>query len=573
MLKKLLAVMLTLILFASTMLNSTVVSAYEYSDNDTNEQTKLSENEDALEEISADGYSTGAVFSNEKALPDVEVFGDASKVSLPTKKDLSADIYFPPIGNQGSVGSCVAWSTTYYQFGYAVAKLNGWNAKSDSHKRFSPKWTYNLLNCGQDDGITSNSAYKLLSVQGAVRYDEFTPTGQATNSEILSWDTNTSHMKEALRYRVSQYNYTTFASTSINTPITSNTSSCLNNLKNLLNSEKVISFVTHMNNWYLGTLSSQYSSSLNGQKVCIKQLDVSHSPDTDDLGVHQLTIVGYDDNVYFDLDNDHSTDNFEKGAFKIANSWDTDWENGGYIWVMYDAFNKLSNVPGLNASNRNPVMLDYRFSTIVVDEYPLDLIAEVKMKHRARNEIYVRLNNVNNYDSSKETMFYFQLGENGGPYNFSGNQGTYLTKTFVFDFGDKFDLSNTRRNYYLFFYDIQTNNTTDYDLTLSEIKLKDSTNTTVVTDSSSLTFHCSTKTRSYRLGRLGDVDNNGQVNMSDITLIQNYLAGLAMFSNDQLKSADTDKNGNITLLDVTNLQEYISHISDYLPGGNIVYLG
>ncbi len=58
---------------------------------------------------------------------------------------------------------------------------------------------------------------------------------------------------------------------------------------------------------------------------------------------HEFTIVGYDDTIECDINNDGDTDDpGEKGAFKIANSWGTDWGNDGFVWVMYDAVHEES---------------------------------------------------------------------------------------------------------------------------------------------------------------------------------------------------------------------------------------
>jgi len=65
--------------------------------------------------------------------------------TVPTSCDLSTNAdkkYLPPIGNQGGIGSCVAWATTYYQYSYAANKLNGINSTSST--AYSPSWTYNL---------------------------------------------------------------------------------------------------------------------------------------------------------------------------------------------------------------------------------------------------------------------------------------------------------------------------------------------------------------------------------------------------------------------------------------------
>ncbi|MCX6927527.1 MAG: hypothetical protein NT154_30620, partial [Verrucomicrobia bacterium] len=58
--------------------------------------------------------------------------------------------YFPPIRNQNSQGSCAAFSTTYYQMTHTTALARGWDAKNGGDAyRFSPKWTYNMVNGGQ----------------------------------------------------------------------------------------------------------------------------------------------------------------------------------------------------------------------------------------------------------------------------------------------------------------------------------------------------------------------------------------------------------------------------------------
>ena len=46
------------------------------------------------------------------------------------------------------------------------------------------------------------------------------------------------------------------------------------------------------------------------------------------LGWHDVTIVGYDDN--------HATAD-GRGAFRIVNSWGTDWGDAGYFWMSYQA--------------------------------------------------------------------------------------------------------------------------------------------------------------------------------------------------------------------------------------------
>jgi hypothetical protein len=44
------------------------------------------------------------------------------------------------------------------------------------------------------------------------------------------------------------------------------------------------------------------------------------------LGGHCVALVGWDDG---------------RGAFRIQNSWGTNWGDGGYLWIAYDAFSEI----------------------------------------------------------------------------------------------------------------------------------------------------------------------------------------------------------------------------------------
>lgn len=71
-------------------------------------------------------YATGLILEDESAFlisdsavsqstPDSSIL---SSTSIPQSCDLSTSVYFPPIQDQGSVGSCTAFAMGYYQFTY-----------------------------------------------------------------------------------------------------------------------------------------------------------------------------------------------------------------------------------------------------------------------------------------------------------------------------------------------------------------------------------------------------------------------------------------------------------------------
>lgn len=56
----------------------------------------------------------------------------------------------------------------------------------------------------------------------------------------------------------------------------------------------------------------------------------------------------------------------------------------------------------------------------------------------------------------------------------------------------------------------------------------------------------------------GDVDGNGNITVSDVTVLQKYLAGIDVREKFVLSAADTDVDGSVTISDVTCIQRYIA---------------
>lgn len=487
--------------------------------------------------------------------------------SLPSSVDLSQSNFFPCIRSQGRIGSCTAWATTYYQFGYQVAKMNSWNAKNDSTKQFSPRWTYNLVNGGEDSGSSLLECYRILSNHGAVRYSQFTPTGIKTSSEYRMWYTNKNDVTEALRYRISDIAYLTFSPSSTSTPITSNTSLYLNNMKYYLNDGYVLSAMTVLasdNNpiSVLGSLSSQYDPSLNGQKICIKQNALASGKTKS----HCITIVGYDDNISYDLNGDGIIQNYEKGAFKIANSWGTDWNNAGFLWVAYDALNTISNTSVLNSDTRVKFFTDYAYNVIEVDSYSLDLFAEVTISQKYRNAFSVRL--ASDAISSTSPSSYYKTFLDGytGKFNFMGNDTGATEATFVFSYDTFCDFNCQRKKYYL---NICNGPYVNYPTYVKRITLKDKTGKVVDDDTNTYTLSSPSNLKLYscNIGLTGDVNNDGRITATDCTLIQKHLSGLITLSAEDLKTADVNASGTVTLDDATMIQYYLSGLIVEFPNG------
>lgn len=510
-------------------------------------------------------YAMGAIKDTQTPVLDENSENAPSgAVLLPSSVDLSLSESFPSVGNQGSVGSCTAWASTYYQFGYQVASMNSWDAKNDPTKQFSPKWTYNLCNNGINKGSLYATIYSVLANQGAVRYSEFAPSGVATRAEYGTWYLDTEGMKRALQYRISDYEHLCFADVEASTPITNSKSACLNVMKSLLNSGNVLTFQTDFGEWDYMKLSSQYNSALNGQYVCIKHYD----PDVKWSG-HAMAIVGYDDNISYDLNEDGIIQNYEKGAFKIVNSWGERYGNDGYMWVMYDALNRVSNATNQNVPNREPIFDDYAYNIITVEEYPLDLVAEVTISQSCRNQIKLKLGqsetDITTPQYTQNTLFNYS----GGAYNYSGLSTTPMEATFAFDYGNLCNSEITRKNYYISINDLYSGNSTH----IKNIKLIDSTGKTVTNDNVNDIFDRGTKLYSYRIGMVGDVNNDGYIDSRDITDLQSYLSGNIDFTSDDMLVADVNGDGEISVNDVLDIQYYVAGCTDSFANGHFVKLG
>ncbi len=81
--------------------------------------------------------------------------------------------------------------------------------------------------------------------------------------------------------------------------------------------------------------------------------------------MHLMTIVGYDDLV--------NCGSLGYGAFKVANSWDDDWGNEGFIWLPYELANDFL---GLHIIEE----VEYRQPQV---------IAKIKVKHNKRSMIRI----------------------------------------------------------------------------------------------------------------------------------------------------------------------------------------
>lgn len=354
----------------------------------------------------------------------VDYTGKAVDNSQPVYINGKQVSYFPKIGNQSNYSSCCAWASTYYQFTRSMAKaLNeaGYTYDvQDQGKAFSPLWNYSIFCGGDDNGGSLILAYDVLKDHGAVPclYRPYIPYEEIS----LYWSPTIAAWRTALNYRLSKY-------TSLDL-----TYDNIDAAKQKLDEGYVLAIGAPSPD--LCIYKKIQEGPHSGEKILIAAYD--------NAGAHAMVIVGYDDNIWIDLNENNIKEIEEVGAFKFANSWGDNYDNNGFIWVMYDALNAETRIPD-NPTAYNYVSLGenkewlwHNRCNIIFDCYYMDidlsyspkLYMDLCVSHSDRSQI----NLVVKSGGVTYTPTIFQINNNASrSCNFAGKQNGEDTAHFLFD--------------------------------------------------------------------------------------------------------------------------------------------
>src|SRR3989339_157669 len=355
---------------------------------------------------------------------------------LPAYVDNSKTVWFPPIRSQGSLNSCVSFAATYTQLSYMVAFQKGLTINtSDNTNKYSPKWTYNMVNGGSNSGTYFSDNYNLLKLHGAALWSEF-----PYDSDYLGWCLNPLAWRTALSVRANPVQYVYNVSTSTG----------LDQLKQLLTNGYILVFGTYINSWQYTILKDDPMTADDDAFVGKSAAYWMNGTN----GAHAMVIVGYNDALWVDVNNNNVLDAGEKGALRIANSWGTGWGDAGFTWLAYDGLKSISGVNGGPSTGRvKAIMSDMGYQITVKDNYSPKLIAEFTVSHLKRDQLRMSLGVSDLAATIPSTTWYpFALSLKGGPYAFNGTPST-VDGTFVLDFTDIAPLSSSTMRYYVGMYD------------------------------------------------------------------------------------------------------------------------
>ncbi len=363
-----------------------------------------------------------------------------SETGLPVAVDNSLLAAFPPVGDQ--VGpTCGAFSSTYYTTTHMVNLARGVSAKdpADKSTRMSVKFVYNFLNDGYS-GTGSWFTFSLTQAIGCLSEAEWPWDSNATK-----WPLEASVYRKALKNRMGQAGTVTGLDTDAG----------LFNLKTLLNNGYVLNYATHIDSWKWTTVKDDPSTPNDdaqvGKAVCFWT-------GTNSSG-HGMTVVGYNDDIWTDINANKVVDPGEKGALRVVNSWGTGWKDKGFSWISYDALNLVSAVPGAPSAGRTAAWWGAQAYWITARaSYTPKLLAEVTLNTRDRDHILLQLGIGTTSQTDLPAAAWLNepvLTYNGGPFSFAGTT-VASDCTFAFDLTDLNPPVRTPKRYLLKLWDQQT---------------------------------------------------------------------------------------------------------------------
>jgi hypothetical protein len=252
----------------------------------------------------------GLLFVDPLTVPGVKVL-PASRFARapapPSAMDLTSEM--PPVGDQGAQNSCVAWAKGYYDKThveyiehYYGLQDTAWHLDDPRHQ-ISPSFIYNQINAGRDAGASILDAQILLGDQGACMMNDFPyhdndyttwPSESAFENAIPGRDGQGWGISMAEDPGVTQVKY-----------LVSGHNTCVLGINVYPNFDNINNYDT---------------------------VYTVHDKTGRSRGTHAVCIVGYDDNK-------PTADG--PGAFRLVNSWGTDWGNKGYCWMSYYAVHKV----------------------------------------------------------------------------------------------------------------------------------------------------------------------------------------------------------------------------------------
>ena len=213
----------------------------------------------------------------------------------------SLEPYVPFVVDQGDTRSCVGWAVGYEAFSIAQAIQNRWQYRRDIITRhaFSGYFIYNKIRVGDcDDGAFISDALWFLYRHGDIPYVDFEMQG--ANCKTMP---NEAQLQSAQANRIKGFQRVFHRE---NHP-----EQRIYRTKQVLAQQKPVIIALELLPSFKNLKASTW---------------IPKPGESSNKEYHAMVVIGFDD---------------EKGAFRVMNSWGTDWGEDGFAWIRYRDFGKL----------------------------------------------------------------------------------------------------------------------------------------------------------------------------------------------------------------------------------------
>lgn len=354
-----------------------------------------------------------------------------NNIQLPSQVDNSQSKYFPPVGHQGEIGSCVSFSTAYYQLSYMLNKEYDRDGKLPENI-CSPTFIYNY----STHQACCEGIYDVMKQIGCCNIEDVPIVNvQSDIKGNLNWNVSEDNLLKASENRILNYEVVNFQENEEKkeTFITGPKDSSLNRIKGYLNDGEILSFGTDIYKAVEYKIVKNEEVSENSKHI--DEIIIPRFDKTKDCGFHEMTIVGYNDDIWVDINEDGKVQEGEKGAFKVVNSWGEEYANKGFVWMSYDAFNNVSSVNNDMLSSTRYVASDSYVRISVKDNKKMcKYYCEIELESASRGGISLEVTNKEN----GKTIDLYPFSHGWGIYNFEGEKG-YSSGKFLFNLDNIID--------------------------------------------------------------------------------------------------------------------------------------
>ncbi|MCK9255507.1 MAG: T9SS type A sorting domain-containing protein [Bacteroidales bacterium] len=298
--------------------------------------------------------------------------------SLPNSFDLSNSVFWPNLFKQDD-WVCNQVAASYYMFSYESNYKKNISSKN-KFNCFSIYFPFNFDNGGYGwYGPHYIITMEMLKKLGVPKYGEFL---YDTATNVSRWMSGYDLYYSAMHNKIDDYY-----------GIKVNSAEGIETLKAWI--------FDHGGGAYGGTATFMANIKENGGSARLPK-GSSHQGAyamviCGDDALHARTIVGYDDNICYDYNNDGKFTNhidingdgkvdvhdWEKGGFKLAEANGPDWQGDGYMWITYKAM--------ADAYGQGGILNNLVHVLIPKIDYSPKLTAKFKINHPQRRRLKISI--------------------------------------------------------------------------------------------------------------------------------------------------------------------------------------